>query len=99
MTEPRSDKGSATDDPVVTGSARDADADAAEAGERPPGPEEQRADPTPPTRRRRRRRAVRGGTNPAAEDVPDVVAPREEPTPGETQHDRWLREQRPPHWE
>jgi len=31
--------------------------------------------------------------------VPDVVPPREEPKPGETQHDRWLREQRPPHWE
>jgi hypothetical protein len=53
-----------------------------------------------PTRRRRtRRRAERGGTNPSAEDLPDVVAPREEPKPGESQHDRWLREQRPPHWE
>lgn len=51
------------------------------------------------TRRRVRRRAERAGTNPAADDAPDVLAPREEPKPGETQHDRWLREQRPPHWE
>jgi hypothetical protein len=50
-------------------------------------------------RHRVRRRAERPGTNPSAEDVPDVVPPREEPKPGETQHDRWLREQRPPHWE
>jgi len=56
--------------------------------------------PEQATRRRRtRRRAERAGTNPGAEDVPDVVAPRGEPEPGETQHDRWLREQRPPHWE
>ncbi|WP_345201317.1 hypothetical protein [Fodinibacter luteus] len=41
---------------------------------------------------------MRPGTNPSAEDVPDVPAPREAPE-GETQHDRWLREQRPPHWE
>lgn len=55
----------------------------------------------PPARARRRvrRRAERPGTNPSAEDVPDVVPPREEPTPGESRHDRWLREQRPPHWE
>lgn len=52
-----------------------------------------------PTRRRRRRRAVRGGTSPSAQDVPDVAAPRDAPAPGEEQHDRWLREQRPPHWE
>ena len=53
----------------------------------------------PGERGRRRRRAVREGTNPSAEDVPDVVAPREAPAPGESDHDRWLREQRPPHWE
>lgn len=63
--------------------------------ERPP----EDAGAVPPKRRRRPRRAVRGGTNPAAEDVPDVVAPRDPAAPGETQHDRWLREQRPPHWE
>ncbi len=50
-------------------------------------------------RRRVRRRAERPGTNPSADDVPDVVPPRDEPKPGESQHDRWLREQRPPHWE
>ncbi len=50
-------------------------------------------------RRRVRRRAERPGTNPSADDAPDVVPPRAEPKPGETQHDRWLREQRPPHWE
>ena len=55
--------------------------------------------PTSTRRRRVRRRAERPGTNPSADDAPDVVAPREEGTPGETQHDRWLREQRPPHWE
>jgi hypothetical protein len=52
-----------------------------------------------PSRRRVRRRAERPGTNPSADDAPDVVPPRGEPKPGETQHDRWLREQRPPHWE
>jgi hypothetical protein len=41
---------------------------------------------------------VRSGTNPSAEDLPDVVPPREEPAPGESAHERWLREQRPPHW-
>ena len=51
------------------------------------------------SRRRVRRRAERPGTNPSADDAPDVVPPRSEPKPGETQHDRWLREQRPPHWE
>ncbi|WP_377644590.1 hypothetical protein [Oryzobacter terrae] len=50
-------------------------------------------------RRRTRRRAARSGTNPTAEDLPDVVPPREPPPPGEAAHDRWLREQRPPHWE
>jgi len=49
-------------------------------------------------RRRVRRRAERPGTNPSADDAPDVVPPRAEPKPGEGQHDRWLREQRPPHW-
>ncbi|HET6968103.1 MAG TPA: hypothetical protein VFI44_07490 [Ornithinibacter sp.] len=63
--------------------------------ERPP----EDAGAVPPKRRRRPRRAVREGTNPSAEDVPDVVAPRDPATPGETPHDRWLREQRPPHWE
>lgn len=58
------------------------------------------ADEQPPRARRRvRRRAERPGTNPSADDVPDVVPPREVPKPGESQHDRWLREQRPPHWE
>ncbi|HEU5240393.1 MAG TPA: hypothetical protein VFU25_00135 [Ornithinibacter sp.] len=97
MTEPPSGEGSTPGDPRARGGAPDTHADASEADEALAGPEQ--PEPTPPTRRRRRRRAVRGGTNPAAEDVPDVVAPREEPTPGETQHDRWLREQRPPHWE
>ncbi len=62
------------------------------------GPGAQAAQPKPP-RRRVRRRAERPGTNPSADDVPDVVPPRAEPKKGETQHDRWLREQRPPHWE
>lgn len=57
------------------------------------------ARPEPTPRRRVRRRAERAGTNPSADDAPDVVAPRAEPKPGESQHDRWLREQRPPHWE
>jgi len=48
---------------------------------------------------RRRRRAERSGTNPSAEDLPDVVPPRDEPAAGDSPHDRWLREQRPPHWE
>ncbi len=56
-------------------------------------------DAAPPTRRRVRRRAERAGTNPSADEAPDVLAPREGPKPGESQHDRWLREQRPPHWE
>lgn len=49
--------------------------------------------------RRRRRRAARAGTNPTADEAPEVVAPRAVPEAGETPHDRWLREQRPPHWE
>jgi hypothetical protein len=97
VTDPRSGEDSRPDDLVVTGGAPGPDADAAEADEGRAEPEQ--SGPAPPTRQRRRRRAVRAGTNPAAEDVPDVVVPREEPTPGETQHDRWLREQRPPHWE
>jgi hypothetical protein len=71
-----------------------------------PEPDESRAAesvdpvrPEPTRRRRTRRRAERAGTNPKADDAPDVVPPRGEPVPGETQHDRWLREQRPPHWE
>lgn len=56
-------------------------------------------DDVPPRRRRRPRRAARAGTNPRAEDLPDVVAPREPGGADETPHDRWLREQRPPHWE
>ena len=57
-------------------------------------------DGTGPDRRRRvRRRASRAGTNPSADDAPDVLPPREGPAPGESAHDRWLREQRPPHWE
>lgn len=74
----------------------------AEPTEGPAGPAEEPvpADPPKPAGRRRvRRRASREGTNPTADDAPDVLAPREEPAPGESQHDRWLREQRPPHWE
>lgn len=52
-----------------------------------------------PTRRRVRRRAERAGTNPTAEDVPDVVPPRDPGAADETGHDRWMREQRPPHWD
>lgn len=50
-------------------------------------------------RRRTRRRAEREGTNPSADDLPDVVPPRPAPREGEEPHERWLREQRPPHWE
>ncbi len=71
-------------DPDQEGAQRRSEA----AGEQPPR-----------ARRRVRRRAERPGTNPSADDAPDVLAPREEPKPGESQHDRWLREQRPPHWE
>ncbi|GAA4392490.1 hypothetical protein GCM10023153_11530 [Ornithinibacter aureus] len=71
----------------------------------PGQPEREKLAPPPaeglpgPGRRTKRRRAVRSGTNPSAEDLPDVVPPREEPAPGESAHERWLREQRPPHWE
>ena len=64
-----------------------------------PGEPEREKREVPGTRRRRRRRGARSGTNPSAEDLPDVVPPREPPPPGEGGHDRWLREQRPPHWE
>ena len=64
-----------------------------------PAGDVEQAEPSKPSRRRVRRRAERAGTNPSADDAPDVVPPRAEPKPGETQHDRWLREQRPPHWE
>ena len=58
---------------------------------------EKREQPRPKVRHRRR--AERSGTNPSAEDLPDVVPPREDAGPGDSPHDRWLREQRPPHWE
>ena len=64
-----------------------------------PGQPEREKREQPRAKRRRHRRAVRGGTNPSAPDVPDVVEPRDAPAAGETQHDRWLRDQRPPHWE
>jgi hypothetical protein len=74
--------------------------DAADPGSTAPAPPAGSAESSKPSRRRRvRRRAERPGTNPSADDAPDVVAPRAEPAPGESQHDRWLREQRPPHWE
>jgi hypothetical protein len=53
----------------------------------------------PARRPRRRRRAERPGTNPSVDDVPDVAPPRDPGTADETEHDRWLRAQRPPHWE
>ena len=92
MTEGTSGQPSAPDEPA--GAAPEATTGADEAR-----PEREKGDAEPVRRRRRPRRAVRGGTNPSAEDLPDVVAPRDEAAPGETQHDRWLREQRPPHWE
>ena len=64
-----------------------------------PGQPEREKREQAPAKRRRRRRAVRGGTNPSAQDLPDVVPPRDAPAPGESASDRWLREQRPPHWE
>ena len=64
-----------------------------------PGQPEREKREQPRAKRRRPRRAVRGGTNPSAQDLPDVVPPRDAPADGETQHDHWLREQRPPHWE
>ena len=42
--------------------------------------------------------SARGVLN-LADEAPDVLGPREAPGPGESEHDRWLREQRPPHWE
>ncbi|HMM95003.1 MAG: hypothetical protein IE926_15925 [Micrococcales bacterium] len=62
------------------------------------------AEPQDPTgagapRRRRRRRVDRPPTNPRTDDSPDVGTPRDSPAEGESTHDRWLREQRPPHWE
>jgi hypothetical protein len=93
VTERPLEEAGAPDEPAVTDGAERGEADQGDA--RP-----EQGEPAPSTRRRPRpRRAVRGGTNPSAEDVPDVVAPRQEPSPGETQHDRWLREQRPPHWD
>ena len=64
-----------------------------------PGVEVGGEQPEPSRRRRTRRRASRAGTNPSADEAPDVLPPREGPVPGESEHDRWLREQRPPHWE
>ncbi|MBR7744836.1 hypothetical protein KC207_16190 [Phycicoccus sp. BSK3Z-2] len=52
-----------------------------------------------PRRRRGSRRAHRPATNPGADDAPDVREPRDGPSAADTPHDRWLREQRPPHWE
>jgi hypothetical protein len=60
---------------------------------------EKREQPQAGKKVRRRRRAERDGTNPSAEDLPDVVPPRDDSAPGDSPHDRWLREQRPPHWE
>ena len=60
--------------------------------------ERQPSEERPALRRRRPRRAEAPATNLAAEDGPDVVEPSERDGP-ETPHDRWLREQRPPHWE
>jgi hypothetical protein len=42
---------------------------------------------------------VRPGTKVGTDESPDLAAPADEPVPGESEHDRWLREQRPPHWE
>jgi hypothetical protein len=51
------------------------------------------------SRPRRPRRAVRPGTRRDADESPDVVdGPREEPG-GDGERERWLRDQRPPHWE
>jgi hypothetical protein len=41
---------------------------------------------------------MRPQTNPAADDTPDLAEPSEHGD-AEKPHDRWLREQRPPHWE
>ncbi|WP_392544486.1 hypothetical protein [Oryzobacter telluris] len=53
----------------------------------------------PARRPRRPRRAHRPGTNPGVDDVPDVAPPRDPGTADDSDHDRWLRAQRPPHWE
>lgn len=55
-------------------------------------------DGEPPAPERRPRRAVRPPTNPAADDAPDLAEPSDDGD-AERPHDRWLREQRPPHWE
>ncbi|MGL5928356.1 MAG: hypothetical protein ACRCY8_05430 [Dermatophilaceae bacterium] len=47
--------------------------------------------------RRQPRRAVRPGTSPEADDVPETPA-RQEPEADDARHDRWLHDQRPPHW-
>jgi len=97
VTERPPDDGAAPDEPAGTHGADEGRDEGRAQGDGGSGRDG--GGPSPTRRRRRPRRAVRGGTNPSAEVVPDVVAPREEPSPGETQHDRWLREQRPPHWE
>ncbi len=58
-------------------------------------------DPSPESGPRPRgpRRAVRQGTKPSADESPDVAAGEPDAAPEEAEHDRWLREQRPPHWE
>ena len=64
--------------------------------ESPGQPEREMRDLGP---KRRRRRASRTGTNPDADDAPEAATPRPHGHQGEDAHDRWLREQRPPHWE
>lgn len=49
--------------------------------------------------KRSRRRARRSGTNPGADTSPDTPSSRPPAPEGEDARDRWLREQRPPHWE
>lgn len=62
--------------------------------ERQQPPEQQ-----PVPRRRRPRRAAAPATNPAAENGADLVDPSDGDDDPDAPHDRWLREQRPPHWE
>lgn len=58
------------------------------------------ADPTPPPEPARRpRRAVRGRTDGAPEQTRDDTDVGWGEVPDESAHDRWLQEQRPPHWE
>lgn len=57
------------------------------------------ADTTARPRRRRPRRAVRPATDPQADDSPDLAEVTDAPPVREVARDRWLREQRPPHWE